>query len=225
LGAVDGRARDEHVRARLGAALDRLVRHPAVDLDPDLAALLAGGFGPQPGVPGGEHGAGAADLRQHHVEELLAAEAGLHRHQQHHVDLVEQVLEGLDGGPRVEGEPGPGTRRADGTQRAHRCLGRLRVDGDAARARLGVGGGVPVRVIDHEVAVDRQRGVFEQRLDDRQAEGEVRDEVVVHHVDVKPVGGFLDGLRLVREPREVGRQDAGRDLNGHAVSSRRGDPP
>jgi hypothetical protein len=172
-----------------------------------------------PIVPGGQHGAGAADLGQHHVKELLAAEAGLHRHQQHHVDLVEQVCVGLDGGARVDAEAAARPGAPDGPQRAHRGLRGFRVDGDAARPGLRVSEGVPVGVVDHQVAVDGQRRMLEQRLDDRQADGEVRDEVVVHHVDVEPVGCFLDGLRLIGEPGEVGGQDAGRDLNGHAVPS------
>ena len=57
--------------------------------------------------------------------------------------------------------------------------------------------------------------MLEQRLDDRQAEGQVGHEVVVHDVDVEPVGGRGHGRGLVGEPGEVGGQDAGRDLNGH----------
>jgi hypothetical protein len=75
IGAVDGRARHEHVGARVGAPLDGLLADSAVDLEPDAR------------VPAGDQRAGAAQLRQHHVEEGLAAEARLHRHQQQHVDL------------------------------------------------------------------------------------------------------------------------------------------
>src|SRR6202035_5385987 len=79
----------------------------------------------------------------------------------------EQVLVRLDGGARVDTEAGARPGCPDGPQRAHGGLRGFRVDGDAARPRLRVGGGVPVRVFDHQVAVDGQRGVLEQRLDDR----------------------------------------------------------
>ena len=55
-----------------------------------------------------------------------------------------------------------------------------------------------------------------QRLDDGHADRQVRDEVVVHHVDVQPVGpGHARGFGL--EVREVRRQHARRDLDAHAT--------
>src|SRR4029077_937850 len=91
-------------------------------------------------------------------------------------------------------------------------------------------GGPPVRLGDHQVAVERQRGVLEQRLDDGQPEGEGRHEVVVHDVHVQPVRGGGDRGGLVGEPGEVSGQDARRDLNGHNSPESRGpecgrDPP
>ena len=51
---------------------------------------------------------GPAQLGQHHVEEMLAAEARLDRHQQQHVHLGQQVRVRFDRGARVDREPGPG---------------------------------------------------------------------------------------------------------------------
>ena len=48
--------------------------------------------------------------------------------------------------------------------------------------------------------------VRQQAFHDRQADGQVRHEVVVHHVDVHPVGAF-HGRYLVGQPGEVGGQD------------------
>src|SRR5690606_15088442 len=48
-------------------------------------------------------------------------------------------------------------------------------------------------------------------------EGQVRDEVVVHHVDVDPVGA-RDASDLLSEAREVSVQDGRRDLDTHAGS-------
>jgi hypothetical protein len=92
---------------------------------------------------------------------------------------------------------------------------RLGVDRHVPGAGLGVLRRPAVRILDHQVTVERQRGVFEQRLDHGQAESEVRHEVVVHDIHVQPVrGGGHRGL-LLGEPGEVCGQDARRDLNGH----------
>jgi hypothetical protein len=77
---------------------------------------------------------------------------------------------------------------------------------------------VTVRVLDHEVAVQREDGDLAQRFHDRKAQRQVRDEVVVHHVHVHPVGGLGHGRHLVGEPGEVRVEDRRRDLNGHALS-------
>ena len=195
IGAVDRGAGHEHVRARLRAAFDRLLVDPAVDLEPDLGAVLC------------HQGAGAAELGQHEVEEVLAAEARFHGHQQQHVDLGQQVLVGFHRGTRIEGQPGPGTRGADGAQGADRGVHRLGVDGHVARAGLGVLRRPPFRLLDHQVTVERQGGVLEQRLDHGQAEGEVGHEVVVHDIHVQPVGHAGHRGGLVGEPGKIGGQD------------------
>jgi hypothetical protein len=186
----------EDVRARVGAALDRLLVDPAVDLEPDLRTAL------------GHQGAGPAQLGQHDIQEVLAAEARLHGHQQQHVDLGQQVLVRLDRGARVDGQPGTGARGADGAQRADRGADRLDVDGDVARARLGVLRRPAIRVVDHQVTVDGQRGVLEQRLHHGQAQGQIRHEVVVHDIHVQPVGNARHRGGFLGEPGKVRGQDA-----------------
>ena len=56
-------------------------------------------------------------------------------------------------------------------------------------------------------------------LDDRQAESEIRHEVVVHDIHVQPVRGARDGLGLIGEPGEIRGQDAWRNLDGHMSES------
>src|SRR5689334_11708116 len=65
-GTVDGVSGDEDVGTGLGAAFYGLGADAAVHLQPDRQ------------VAAPDQLAGTAYLRQHHVEELLAAEAGLH---------------------------------------------------------------------------------------------------------------------------------------------------
>ena len=127
--AVDRRAGDEHVGAGLGAALDRLRGDAAVDLQPDVEAAAF------------DQLAGAADLRQHHVEERLAAEARLDGHHQQHVELAEQVGVRLDGGRRAAAPcPARAPSCAELARQPHRGGRRLDVERDAARAGLGVAG-------------------------------------------------------------------------------------
>src|SRR3712207_8410882 len=61
-------------RSGRGTPLDRLGRDPAVDLQPHVTAGLV------------QQLTGPADLGQAEVEELLAAEAGLDGHDEHHVE-------------------------------------------------------------------------------------------------------------------------------------------
>ena len=70
------------------------------------------------------------------------------------------------------------------------------MEGDVVGARLGVRRRPPVGVVDHQMAVHRDVGPLEQALHHRQPDGQVRHEVVVHHVDMHPVGA-VHGRRLV----------------------------
>ena len=69
------------------------------------------------------HSSRAAEPWADQVEERLTAEARLDRHQQHHVELGEQVLVGLDGRRRPQRHAGPGTVAAQLAGEPHR--GRL----------------------------------------------------------------------------------------------------
>ena len=85
-----------------------------VDLDPQLQ-LATGG-----------QAAHGSDRRQHVRQERLAAEARLDRHDQHQVELGEQLGVRLDRGPRVEGDPGPRPGRVQIAGGAQRCFRRPR---------------------------------------------------------------------------------------------------
>jgi hypothetical protein len=53
------------------------------------------------------------------------------------------------------------------------------------------------------------------RLDDVGAEGNVGDEMSVHHVEMDPVGaGRIDGADLFAQFGEIRRQDRGRNDEG-----------
>ena len=134
-------------------------RDAAVDLQPQVEAVLV------------DQLAGAADLRQAQVEELLAAEARLDGHHQQHVELGQQVLVGVDRGGRLERHPGAGalarSSRASRTGAAAASTWKV----TDAGPRLDVRRRPAVGVLDHQVAVERRVRRLGQRLDDRAARG------------------------------------------------------
>ncbi len=60
--------------------------------------------------------------------------------------------------------------------------------------------------------MERQAGHGTKRFDDHGTDGEGRDEVGIHHVDMDEVGMRLHQLYLVGEVREVRREDRGGQL-------------
>ena len=90
----------------------------------------------------------------------------------------------------------------------------LDLDRDHIGSRLGEGGDELVRILDHQVAVERQIGNGPDRFDDRRAEGDVGDEMAVHHVHVD--NGAATGCGsadLISKMREVCGQDRKCEFN------------
>src|SRR5262245_37002068 len=143
VGAEDGRPGDEDVRARLSTAFDRLGRDPAVDLEPEVPAALV------------DQLPGPAYLRQAHVEEPLAAEPGFDRHDQDHVPRGKHVLVRLDRRRRLQGQAGTGPLRTEFAGEPYRGVGSLDVERDAARAGLDIIERPTVRLVDHQMDVER----------------------------------------------------------------------
>ncbi len=88
------------------------------------------------------------------------------------------------------------------------------MDGHVRRAPLCVAGGPAVRIVDHQMAVERDGGDRAQGGHRVRRERQVGDEVVVHDIDVQPVGMTLDRTRGVGDPPEIGGQQARVDLRG-----------
>ena len=63
----------------------------------------------------------------------------------------------------------------------------LPVHDDLKGAGLGVGEGLGVGIVDHQVNVERPCGNPPQRLDHRQAERQIGHEVPIHDVDVQSI--------------------------------------
>ena len=150
---------------------------------------------------------GVAHLRHHVGHEGLAAEAGLHGHDEEQVDVGEMRLRGGERRARLDREPHPRAALAHGAQRARHVRAGLEMHDELVGSRLAKRRREPRRLLDHQVHVEESVRQFAHRLDEDRPEGEVRHEVVVHDVAVDPVArGIGEGERL-RQPREVGGQD------------------
>ena len=84
----------------------------------------------------------------------------------------------------------------------------LGMDGDDIGTCCGEGFEKAIDRGDHQVDVEGLGGVRAQRLHDSRADGEVRHEMPVHHVDVDPVRpGGIDSADFLAQPCEIGRED------------------
>ena len=80
----------------------------------------------------------------------------------------------------------------------------FRVDGDSIGSRRDDSRDQAFRLDDHQMRVQGQRDVGAKCGNHPRPECEVRDELVVHHVQVQPIGpGELAAARLRAELREV----------------------
>ncbi|CAM2149145.1 hypothetical protein PT2222_210013 [Paraburkholderia tropica] len=200
--AEDGRAGHEGVRARCRDFGDVVDLHAAVHFEVDLAA---GAF-----VVGVDLRARLAQLVERLGNERLAAEARIHRHDQHEVDLVHHVVEIVQRRGRVEDEAGLAAVVADERQGAVDVVRAFRVEADEVRAGLGEVGHDAVDRAHHQMHVDGHVHVRADRLAHQRADGEVRHVMVVHHVEVDPVGaGGDDVADFFAKTREVGGQNTG----------------
>eukprot|EP00793_Prasinoderma_coloniale_P007112 PRCOL_00006964-RA len=130
------------------------------------------------------------DLVEHGGDVGLAAEPRVDGHDEDVVDHVEDVEHHLGRRVGVERDRGRAAHLADLRKGAVQVHARLNVDDDHARLAIGALGRldvllehrVAVVVRHHELGLEGGRAVLAARRDHLGAEGQVRDEVAVHHV-------------------------------------------
>ncbi len=133
-----------------------LTRDAAVDADDDGA------------VP--DHGAEFADLLQLAVQERLAAKAGVNRHDQDLVDVIQHRRDHDGGGARIERHAGSGAKGADKLDRAMQMRPGFGVDGNMVGTGLDEGLDVGVDRGNHQMDVEGQLRMGAKRLQDGNAE-------------------------------------------------------
>ena len=152
--------------------------------------------------------------------ERLPSEAGVHRHDEHEVHVAGDLLQRADRRRGIQHHSGPGAERLDGLNGAVQVRQHLDVHGDHRGAGLGKGLDVPIGVGNHQVHVERHARDPLQRAHDRNPDGDIGDEMAVHHVDMNQVGAAaFDGGNRVAKGGEVGREDRRRNLHGHRLTS------
>ena len=87
----------------------------------------------------------------------------------------------------------------------------LLVDGDPVGPSVNERRNVLVRVLDHQVAVERHVNRFAQRFNHRRSNGDIGDKMAVHHVHVQDRPATSNcGVGVLGEPGEIGRQNGRR---------------
>src|SRR5580704_13192428 len=100
------------------------------------------------------------------------------------MDHAEDGQEQVDFGVGVDDDGGLHAVLSDVLEGAVQVAAGFVMDADPVGAGLGKGGDEFVGILDHQVAIEGQLGVFAQGGDDGRADGEVGDEVTVHYVDM-----------------------------------------
>ncbi len=137
---------------------------------------------------------------------------GIHRHDQHQIELVDRVVEPVERGRRVEHEARLAAAFADEPDRAIDVLGGLRVKAHDRCARLREIGDDAVDGLHHQVDVDRDRRLGPQRLADQRPDCQIGNVMVVHHVEVEKVGAGGDHRpHFVAQSREIRGEQRRRD--------------
>lgn len=210
--AEDGRAGYQHVGARSHHAFHGIQRDAPVDLDPEVQPQLLANFF--------EFGNALHGARQ----EFLSAETWIHAHHQHVVHHGQHFFNHHERGRGIDDDRGLHAVIGDQLQCAVQVTARFHLHTDHVRTRGGEIGDELVRVLDHQVAVERQLRDRPNGFHDWRAKGDVGHKMTVHHVHVDDgAAATLGASDLVGQVRKVRGQDGKSKFNqGEAAPDRVG---
>ena len=124
-----------------------------------------------------------AQLVQRRGHELLPAEAGLHAHHQHKIQLVKIRCQRLRLGAGLDGQPHLAAQRPDGIDGGLDIVLALKVEVVQGGTGFDEGFRILQRMADHQVHIIKGiRQIFVQALEHRHAKADVGHKVAVHHV-------------------------------------------
>src|SRR4051812_9459705 len=94
--------------------------------------------------------------------------------------------------------------RTDQLDRAMKMDASFLVNRDPVRASIGERRDVKIRILDHQVAVDRDVHRLAKAFEHGRANGDVRDKVSVHYIEVQESSSAGNGGGcLLSEPRKI----------------------
>ena len=139
---------------------------------------------------------------------LLRSESRIHRHDQHIIHNVEHFRERLDRRRWIDHHPGQAVVTLDQMQSSVQVPASFLVHGNPVRARIGKRGNEFIRILDHQVAIERQLRDLTQRLDDGRSDRKVGNEVSIHNVDVdETCTALARDAHLLAESGKISRKD------------------
>ena len=125
------------------------------------------------------------------------------------------MIERLYRGPWIEGNPRFLSERLHSLNRTMKMRSGFRMNGQDIGARFRERIEERVDGSDHEMNIERQFTVPAKRFDDSRTDGEVRNEMAIHDVDVNPIGPcFIDRADFFAEFRKIGGKDGRGDDRG-----------
>ena len=160
-------------------------------------------------------GGGLLHLGQGLVNERLAPEPGVDRHDQEEVNLLQVGLNHSDGRWGVDGKAHLLAQRLDLPEKRGDGIAQLDVHANLIRTSLRKRFKQNLRLGTHQVHVEKRPRQGAHGPDQVRAERDVRHEMAVHDVQVQPISaGGVDPFSFFGEPAVIGCQQGRR--NNHA---------
>lgn len=195
LGLKHGAAGHEHVGTSSKELRGILGVHAAVNFDEALRVLAVAQF------------AQLLHLVVGVLDELLSAEAGVDRHEQHHVTQLHRVFQQAHSRGGIEHHAAFHSGIFDGVKRAVQMGAGLVMHSEDVDASLFEIIHITSGVNNHQMHVERFLGVFLDKLDDRLSEADVGHKHAVHHIDMEPVAlAGVEHFNIALQIAEIGRE-------------------
>jgi hypothetical protein len=159
------------------------------------------------------------DLTKRAGDKFLRAKTGIHRHHENVVDDVQDLVEGVDRCCGIDDHGGFAAVRSDQVKCAIQMDAGFLMDGHPIGASIGKCGDEVVGIFNHQVAIEGHTwDGFAQGGNDRRADGDVRNKMAIHDVDVEDRAAGVDGgLCLRAELSEVGGENRGCEFDQGAL--------
>ena len=166
-------------------------------------------------------------LAEHVRHHFLSAEAGIHGHDEHLLNPVEERPERFFPGLRTQGDAGLRARCVDRVDQRVRVACRLEVEHHRIRPRLRKDAHKRFGIIHHQVHVDgRVRKAFPDGREQRGPKRQVRHKMSVHDVQMDPSASGPDHARkLLLQPHRIRGQYGRRNFNHTDSSNSHGSCP